>query len=153
MEWPPTRDESEKGEAMMTFATAIQTVFRKYAVFQGRAGRAEFWWWTLFTTLVSAALNTLTVTMTPLVDMPYMHLAYHPASGLAGAWSLAVLVPSLAVAVRRLRDAGYRWTYLFWLLLPVAGLIVVVVLLAQPSVPGPQAPVPSEPGSREVARS
>jgi uncharacterized membrane protein YhaH (DUF805 family) len=136
----------------MSFATAIQTVFRKYAVFEGRAGRAEFWWWILFTTLVSAALNTLTLAMTPVIDTPYLHFTYQPASGLATAWSLAVLVPTLAVAVRRLRDAGYRWTFLFWLLLPLAGLIIVIVLLAQPSVPGPAAPVPADPEPREVAR-
>src|SRR6185437_15538021 len=47
----------------MTFFDAIKTVFRKYAEFGGRATRPEFWWWTLFTTLVSAALNALSVPM------------------------------------------------------------------------------------------
>lgn len=136
----------------MSFATAIQTVFRKYAVFEGRADRAEFWWWILFTTLVSAALNTVNVAMTPIVESPYLHLPYQPLAGLASLWSLAVLVPTLAVAVRRLRDAGYRWTFLFWLLLPLAGLIVVIVLLAQPSVARPPAPVPADSESREVAQ-
>jgi uncharacterized membrane protein YhaH (DUF805 family) len=136
----------------MTFATAIQTVFSKYAGFEGRAGRAEFWWWILFTTLVSAGLNTLSVAMTPLVDMPYLHLTSQPASGLAGAWSLAVLLPTLAVAVRRLRDAGYRWTSLLWLLLPLAGLIVVVVLCAQPSVPGRMVTAPASAEPQQAAR-
>ena len=136
----------------MNFSTAIQTDFRKYAAFEGRAGRAEFWWWILFTTLVSAALNAVTVAMTPVVDTPYFHVAYHPASGLAGLWSLAVLVPTLAVAVRRLRDAGHRWTALFWLLLPLAGLIVVIVLLAEPSVPGPWTPVPAEREPQQITR-
>ena len=41
----------------MSFGEAIQTVFRKYAEFMGRAGRAEFWWWALFNVLVASALG------------------------------------------------------------------------------------------------
>jgi hypothetical protein len=43
---------SDRGTDFMSFGEAIQTVFRKYAEFTGRAGRAEFWWWALFTALV-----------------------------------------------------------------------------------------------------
>ena len=57
-------------------------------------------------------------------------------SSLAGAWSVAVLVPSLAVSVRRLRDAGRAWTELFWILLPIAGLIVLIVRFCEPSRTG-----------------
>ncbi len=65
-----------------------------------------------------------------------------------GAWGIAVLLPSLAVAVRRLRDAGREWTELLWILLPIAGLIVLIVRLAEPSVPAPQVspPVPEAVG-------
>ena len=123
----------------MTFFDAIKTVFRKYAEFGGRASRPEFWWWTLFTTLVSAALNALSV---PMYGVMYSRmLDYGPAftSGygsfsFAGLWSVAVLVPSLAVTVRRLRDAGRSWTQLFWILLPIAGLIILIVRLCEPSV-------------------
>jgi uncharacterized membrane protein YhaH (DUF805 family) len=52
---------------------------------------------------------------------------------LGGAWALAVLLPGLAVNVRRLRDAGYGWGHLFWLLIPLAGIIIIAVLCAQPS--------------------
>jgi len=124
----------------MTFFDAIKTGFRKYAEFTGRATRPEFWWWTLFTTLVSAALNALSVPM--FGGMYSRMLDYGPAFtggyttfSLAGLWSIAVLMPSLAVAVRRLRDAGRSWTQLFWLLLPLAGLIVLIVRLCEPSVP------------------
>jgi uncharacterized membrane protein YhaH (DUF805 family) len=53
----------------------------------------------------------------------------------AGVWSIAVLLPSLAVTVRRLRDAGRNWTELFWLLLPIAGAIVLIVHLCDASKP------------------
>ncbi|MBG6057285.1 uncharacterized membrane protein YhaH (DUF805 family) [Cryobacterium sp. MP_M5] len=107
----------------MSFPAAIQIVVRKYAEFTGTAGRAEFWWWILFTTLVTAVLGALS------------NLTENPATALSGAWNLVVLLPTLAVQIRRLRDAGYRWGNIFWLALPGAGLIVLAVLLAQPSRP------------------
>lgn len=102
----------------MTFGQSIQMVFRKYAEFSGRASRSEFWWFALFSFLVSGATGSL---------FP----------GLAGAWFFAVIVPSLAVSVRRLRDAGLGWGWLFFLLLPFVGLVVLAILLAQPSRPEP----------------
>lgn len=119
----------------MTFPEAITTVFRKYADFSGRATRPEFWWFVLFTTLVSAALNTLTL-VTPRGVITI-------GSSLAGFWSIAVLIPTLAVAVRRLRDAGRDWPELFWLLLPIAGLIVLIVHLCDPTRPQSAVPVDS----------
>ncbi len=109
----------------MTFQESIVTVFRKYADFTGRAGRAEFWWWVLFTTIVSAALNAFNV-FTP-------DGTVYVGSSISGVWSLVVLLPTLAVAVRRLRDAGRQWTELFWLLLPIVGAIVLIVHLCDPS--------------------
>lgn len=118
----------------MSFSEAIQTVFRKYADFSGRASRPEFWWWILFTVLVGAALNALPVWgMGPLWGFDPGDGSFSPRPNLAGAWGLVVLIPNLAVTVRRLRDAGYSWANLFWILLPVAGLIVLVVMCSQPS--------------------
>lgn len=144
----------------MTFFNAITTGFRKYAEFGGRATRSEFWWWTLFTTLVSAALNTLSVPMYGVMygrmtDYGNAFEGGYSSFSFAGLWSIAVLLPSLAVTVRRLRDAGRKWTELFWLLLPIAGLIVLIVHLCEPSVAptvadaaAPAAPaVPAAPGT------
>lgn len=110
---------------MMSFGDAIAVVFRKYAEFTGRARRPEFWWWVLFTSLVSAAINAFAVVRVG--DVVTV------GGVLSGVWGVAVLVPSLAVTVRRLRDSGYGWANLFWMLLPLAGLIVLIVLLAQPT--------------------
>jgi uncharacterized membrane protein YhaH (DUF805 family) len=54
---------------------------------------------------------------------------------LAGLWGIAVLLPNLAVTVRRLRDAGYGWGNLFFILVPIAGFFVLITLLAQPTKP------------------
>ena len=109
----------------MSFGEAIRTVFGKYAEFTGRATRPEFWWWALFNLLVAAALNFFNVIR--IGDNAYL------GSLLAGVWGVAVLLPNLAVTVRRLRDAGYGWGHLFWLLVPIAGIFVLITLLVQPT--------------------
>lgn len=109
----------------MSFGDAIASVARKYAEFTGRASRSEFWWFILFSAIVSTALGAFNlVTPDGIIAL---------GSSLAGIWSVIALVPTLAVAVRRLRDAGRRWTELFWLLLPIAGLIVLIVHLSEPT--------------------
>jgi uncharacterized membrane protein YhaH (DUF805 family) len=100
---------------MMTFGQAIVAVFGKYAEFNGRASRSEFWWFALFATLISLILGTIW-------------------ADLAGAWGFVVLLPFLAVSVRRLRDAGFAWPMIFLGLIPLVGVIILVVLWAQRSV-------------------
>ena len=119
----------------MTFTQSIATVFGKYAEFRGVASRPEFWWWIPFTALVNAGLTSLMVWTTAAEG------AYPVGPNLTGFWAIAVILPTLAVSVRRLRAAGYSWANLFWLLLPVAGLIVLIVLCAQPD----RAPAPAQP--------
>src|SRR3712207_2945581 len=106
----------------MTFFQAIATGFRKYADFTGTASRSEFWWWALFATLASAVLAAAANAFLAGAD-----------TGVNGLWSLLILLPSLAVAVRRLRDAGDGWGHVFWLLLPVAGVIIVAGVWSQPT--------------------
>lgn len=136
----------------MTFFESIKTVFSKYAEFTGRATRPEFWWFTLFSALVSAALGSLNVYTTSgsLAALTATSSTITFGSSLAGVWSIAVLLPSLAVTVRRLRDAGYRWTQLFWILLPIAGVIVLIVRLAEPSLPN-AAPIAPAPAAKAAA--
>lgn len=109
----------------MSFGEAIRTGFRKYAEFSGRATRPEFWWWALFNALVVAALDLFTVI--PVGEGARL------GSLLSGLWGIAVVLPTLAMATRRLRDAGYGWAHLLWLLVPIAGLVVFSSLCAQPT--------------------
>lgn len=111
----------------MSFPDALRTVFGKYADFEGRATRPEFWWWMLFVTLVTAALNVFSVI--PIGEGASL------GSILSGVWGIATLLPTLAVGVRRLRDAGYVWQNILWILVPIAGLIVLVIYWAKPSAP------------------
>ena len=75
---------------------------------------------------MNAALSTLSVWNVS------AQATYPVGPNLTGLWAIAVLVPTLAVTVRRLRSTGRSWANLFWLLLPIAGLIIFIVLCAQP---------------------
>lgn len=97
----------------MDFVTAVKTCFGKFATFEGRAARSEFWFFTLFTWLVSVVLS--------LVD------AVTGIGVLSLIFSLAVLIPTIAVAVRRLHDTDRSgWWYLL-ILVPIVGIIVLII--------------------------
>ena len=107
----------------MTFGQSISSVFSKYGQFTGVARRSEYWWWVLFVTIVDFALSTLDSTINP-----------NSAFGLFSTlWIVVVVLPFLAVAVRRLRDAGLSWRWLFLLLIPFFGVIALIVLLCRRS--------------------
>ncbi|MEB0136949.1 DUF805 domain-containing protein [Actimicrobium sp. CCC2.4] len=96
----------------MTFTDAIKTCFSKYADFNDRASREEYWYFALFTLLGSLVLTMIDNTA-------------------SGVFSLVTLVPSIAAASRRLHDTNRSgWLQLLWLV-PLIGWIVVVVFLVQ----------------------
>ncbi len=78
----------------MNFTTAVKTCLRKYATFTGVAARPEFWWFFLF----NFAGSTI--------------LLFVPVAALRDIWSLGLIVPGLAVAVRRLHDTARSAWYL-----------------------------------------
>lgn len=116
----------------MGFGEAISTVFKKYAEFSGRASRSEYWWWVLFTILVSIPFNII-FNVAGSVDTTEMAGLVLGAGLVYFLWALAIFIPGLAVLVRRLRDAGYAWGWIFIALVPFAGPIVLLVFLLMPS--------------------
>ncbi len=100
---------------------AVRVVFAKYAVFEGRATRPEYWWFFLFTFLVTLGAYILLL-------IPYLNILLILA---LFAWGLGLIVPTLALTVRRLRDAGLHWAWIFISLVPFGG-IALIVLLCQP---------------------
>ncbi|AZZ39259.1 DUF805 domain-containing protein [Acidipropionibacterium jensenii] len=109
----------------VTFQQAIQLFFKNYAVFNGRASRSEYWWVALFTFLVNAVLNGLARSIG---DSGSMALTV-----VSSLWSLAILVPSLAICWRRLHDTGRPGGWFFIVLIPIVGWIILIVFLAGPS--------------------
>lgn len=111
------------------FVDAVKRVFQKYATFTGRASRGEFWWWYLASVIVSTILYGLALGIG--LGTMNRETGTMGAGGiiffvLLGLWFLATIVPTIAVTVRRLHDAGYSgWFYLF----AVVGLGIVVVIL------------------------
>lgn len=126
----------------MGFADAIRTCLQKYVTFSGRATRAEFWWFWLFVTLATLAGS--------LID----NLVFGVPGGdgwVSGLTGLALFLPSISVAVRRLHDIG-RSGWWWWLaLIPFVGWIVLLVWHCQPSAPGANRFGP-DPFGREVVR-
>lgn len=113
----------------MSFGESVATCFRKYSDFSGRAGLAEFWWFFLFTWLVNLGLMAAAV--------PSM--ARRGGGGVGVLWlvSLALLLPYLAVAVRRLHDTGRSGATMFLALIPMIGAIVLLVFLASSGTGAP----------------
>lgn len=98
-------------------------VLKKYAVFSGRARRTEYWMFVLFNVIIAVVLGIIEV----IVGGP----------GVLGAlYSLAVLIPSIAVAVRRLHDTNRTGWWLLIGFIPVIGAIVLIIFMLLDSEPG-----------------
>ena len=125
----------------MSFSDAVRSGFQQYATFSGRAGRSEYWFWTLFVTAVSFG----TIIVDGIVGTVVLNLLC----------SFAIVVPSLSLAVRRLHDSGRSAWWLLVLYLPtifggalvvfasivaavvlLGGFILLVYVFVQPSQPG-----------------
>ena len=111
----------------MSFTEAIKHVFNNDASCSGRARRSEYWWFVLLNSLVSTALSRLA----QMGDGSTLFTA------LASLWSLALLIPGLAVTWRRLHDIGKKGTNWFWIFVPVVGWIMLIVWAARPGQEGP----------------
>ena len=96
----------------MDFQESIKQCFQKYADFNGRAKRPEYWWFALFCFVVSMALGVI-------------------GDSISLAFSLVTLLPSLAAGTRRLHDLNKSgWLQLLWLI-PILGWIPLIYFLAQ----------------------
>ncbi len=113
------------GANPMTFYESILVCFKKYAEFNGRASRAEFWWFILFILLVASALAYVSQTLVSI-------------------FLIATLLPLLAAGTRRLRDSGKSAWWQLFLLAPVGGIVLLGFLWAQPTTsPQPDDTLPA----------
>lgn len=120
------------------FVDAIKRGFKKYATFTGRASRGEYWWWTLFTFLTYTVLGLVTYAVgiatsqdggrTPgLLALPLIILF--------AVFALGIIVPTLALTVRRLHDGGYSGWLALLLLIPYVGGLIIMIFAILPSSP------------------
>ena len=98
-------------------------VLKKYAVFSGRARRKEYWYFALFNIIISIVL----------VVIEFIIIG----SGLLGGiYALAILIPGIAVTVRRLHDTGRSGWWCLIGLVPLIGVIVILIFAVLDSQPG-----------------
>ena len=114
---------------MNIFEEYFVNVFKKhYADFQGRASRSEFWYFTLFSFLISIAISIVTGIIGAVLNTGIFGF-------LSVIYSLAVIVPSICLGIRRLHDTGKSgWWYLISLV-PVVGFIILIVFWVMDSEP------------------
>jgi len=98
-------------------------VLKKYAVFTGRARRTEYWMFVLFNFIISIVLG-------------YLARLAGGSNIIGSIYSLAVLIPSIAVAVRRLHDTNRTGWWLLLLFIPIVGAIIIIVFMALDSDDG-----------------
>ena len=120
-------------------------VLKHYATFTGRARRREYWMFWLISTAITVVLQLLLIPLGLNLGSPSSTADLQGVSPLAifvlalgSLYSLALLVPSLAVSVRRLHDAGYSGWFTLIGLIPIVGGIVLIVFLATDSKPDNQ---------------
>jgi len=96
-----------------------QEYWKKWNDIEGKSNVREYWIPTLINIVIAALLGIIGIIIS--TDL------------LAGLFSLATLIPSITVVIRRLHDTGRSGFYWLWVLLPIVGWIIVIIALIQPS--------------------
>jgi uncharacterized membrane protein YhaH (DUF805 family) len=100
----------------MNFIDSVKICFAKYADFNGCASRPEFWWWMLFTFVATGVLQGISYNW-------------------SWAFSVATLLPTVAVTARRLHDTDRSgWLVLLWFV-PLMGWIILIIFCAEQGKP------------------
>ena len=121
---------------------AYQKFWKGYVDFTGRSTRSDYWLNVLAQCLISLLFGFLLILIMILGGDPatytsnaysfQMILIYIVLSAF-GIYMLALLIPSIAIMVRRLRNGGYHWAFMFLLLIPYLGSFVIFILTLQPT--------------------
>ncbi len=101
----------------MDFVPAIKSGFQNYVTFSGRACRSEYWFWVLFVLIVSVVATILDGILAAVIGIGFLSLI----------WSLAVLLPGIAVAVRRMHDLDKSGWWVLIGLIPIVGWIIFII--------------------------
>jgi len=107
---------NHREELLMNFQQAVQTCFRKYVDFSGRASRPEYWWFVLAYVILAFVTGFI---------HDYLYLLV----------VLIFLLPLLSAGARRLHDMGKSGWWLLIGLIPVVGGLVLLYFTVQPSQP------------------
>ncbi len=113
----------------MSFTDAIRKCFQNYVGFSGRAARSEYWWWFLFVLVGNLLFGAL--------DGMLFGAGAEGGVGILGAiFGLATLLPSIAVAVRRLHDRDMSGWWVLLALIPLIGFLILLFFYVQKGTDG-----------------
>ena len=121
-------------------------VLKQYAEFNGRARRKEYWMFVLFNILISIGLFIFVGIGAVSGSTTIVSIFY----GLYTLYSLAILLPGIAVTVRRLHDINKSGAYFFIVFIPLIGPIWLLVLMATEGTQGENQYGPDPKGGNEI---
>jgi uncharacterized membrane protein YhaH (DUF805 family) len=111
----------------VTFAGAVKSAFVNFAQFRGVSTRSHYWYFVLFSVLMALVLGTIDSVIWPPVQTDDVLVALNQPTPFSNILAIVLLVPSLSITSRRIRDAGWSGKWLFSLLLPLIPFIYGVV--------------------------
>ena len=121
----------------MSFGQAVASYFQNYVNFNGRAPRSAYWWVFLFNLIVAVIAAVLDQSLGMAYTMPGptgpISLGYGPIYTI---YVLAVLLPSLALSVRRLHDRDKSGWWFLLVFIPIIGAIILLIWFALPGTSG-----------------
>ena len=126
------RSPVDNRPVVVGMGSAVRTVLSKYARFDGRASRSEYWYWVLFNAILGAGILFLFAFGAIVPPVAFLGVALYLALIV---WFIGVYIAHLAVVVRRLRDAGFHWALIFLVLVPFGGLAVLVMCCQRSKYP------------------
>jgi len=109
----------------MGFGQAISAGFTKYVNFRDRACRSEYWYWTLFTAIAYIVAYIIDSVVDPDTQV------------VTGLFALATIIPSIAIAVRRLHDLDRTGWWFLLGFIPLIGAIILLIWYATKGTDGP----------------
>ena len=112
---------SPRPEHVMPFMDSIENVLRNFANFSDRASRSEYWWFQLFFFVALATADFIDVMMGDLAEVSF--------NWFGTVAFLGLIIPNLAVTVRRLHDLGYSGWFILLVFIPCLGSIIGIVIL------------------------
>ncbi|MFJ1212892.1 DUF805 domain-containing protein [Burkholderia pyrrocinia] len=115
----------------MNFSEAIRSALNQYAKFEGRARRAEYWYFALLSCILSIVSQVIGAVGRDAGLVTLLLL------GVIFLVSLALIIPGIAVSVRRLHDTGRSGWFLLLALIPVVGAILLLVWMCSRGTAGP----------------
>ena len=115
---------------------AYKKFWKGYVDFEGRSTRSDYWFAYLVNALITWGLYIVVAVfggIASATDSTVLAIFSLILGLIMFIYAVAAFLPGLAVTVRRLRDAGYNWPYIFVAFIPLVGWIILIVLLCKPT--------------------